>query len=197
MSIRDENGLTIKQEKYVQGLFKGLTQREAYKQAYDCENMTDKTIDEAACRAAGDYKVVARLKELTDKAVDRNQVTVERILKEYAKIGYADMKDFLKYGTEKTQIGTDDEGNPVFDYRQVVVAKPSDEVDGSLISEVSINKDGTFKFKLIDKHPALEKMGKHLKMFTDIVEVKDDRDHAMSTAELERRMLEISGGEKK
>ena len=42
--------LTVKQEKYVQGLFAGLSQREAYKQAYNCENMTDKTIDEKACK---------------------------------------------------------------------------------------------------------------------------------------------------
>ena len=34
--------LTIKQERYVQGLFAGLSQREAYMQAYNAEKMQDK-----------------------------------------------------------------------------------------------------------------------------------------------------------
>jgi len=36
--------LTPKQEKFVQGLFSGLSQREAYKQAYNAVNMKDTTI---------------------------------------------------------------------------------------------------------------------------------------------------------
>jgi phage terminase small subunit len=54
--------LTIKQEKFAQGLFAGLSQREAYKQAFNCDKMTDKTIDEAACRLADNSKVTARIK---------------------------------------------------------------------------------------------------------------------------------------
>ena len=38
--------LTLKQEKFVQGLLNGLSQRESYKQAYECKNMSDKSIDE-------------------------------------------------------------------------------------------------------------------------------------------------------
>lgn len=188
--------LTIKQERYAQGLFAGLSQREAYKQAYDCENMMDKTIDEDACRLAADSKVIARIDELNNELKLRNMVTVERILAEYAKIGYADIKDFLRYETEKTQIDTDDQGNPVFGYKQIVETLPSVEVDGTLISEVSINKDGTFKFKLHDKMAALEKMGKHLKMFTDNIEVRDNRDQAYSTAELEQKIKELTGVDK-
>ena len=44
--------LTVKQEKFVQGLFKGLTQREAYKQAFNTENMKDATIDNNAYKLA-------------------------------------------------------------------------------------------------------------------------------------------------
>jgi phage terminase small subunit len=72
--------LTIKQEKYVQGLFAGLSQREAYKQAYNCKKMKDKTIDENASRLANDSKVKARLRELTEEFKNRNMLTVEWVL---------------------------------------------------------------------------------------------------------------------
>ena len=59
--------LTLKQEAYVQGLIRGLSQREAYKQAYNAERMTDKTIDERACVLLTQDKVRARYEELRGK----------------------------------------------------------------------------------------------------------------------------------
>jgi hypothetical protein len=89
--------LTIKQERYAQGLFAGLSQREAYKQAYSTKNMTDKTIDEEACRIANDYKVSARIKELTDIVTERSIWTVEEILKDIKAIALdPDAKRFEK-----------------------------------------------------------------------------------------------------
>lgn len=176
-------GLTVKQEKFVQGLFSGLSQREAYKQAFNTEKMLAKTIDEAACKLAKTSKIATRLSELTNELKDRNMVTAEKVLAELAKIGFADIKQFLRYGTEKVRVGTDDEGNPVFRYNQVVDAKSSDEVDGTLVSEVIISKDGTFKFKLHDKMAALDKMGKHLGLFSDkeasTNDIKSDIDRAI------------------
>ena len=74
--------LTIKQEKYVQGLFAGLSQREAYKQAYNAGNMKDNTIDRVAYDMANNPKITARLRQLTDELKSRNMVTVERVLAE-------------------------------------------------------------------------------------------------------------------
>ncbi len=198
------NKLTIKQEKYVQGLFAGLTQREAYKQSYDCENMTDKSIDELACRAAADIKLMSRLEELTDELKYRNMATTERVLTEYAKIAFADIKDFLAFKTERTVIDHDDEGRPIYDYKQVVDAKPSEEIDGTMVNEVSISRDGTFKFKLHDKKAALDMIGKHLGMFTEKVEltganggpVELSNVTALSDADLKRVIDIMENGEK-
>lgn len=74
--------LTIKQEKFAQGLFAGLSQREAYKQAYPCKNMSDKTIDERACVLAKNDKVMTRLQELRNKLAKRSVWTVEEILRD-------------------------------------------------------------------------------------------------------------------
>ena len=147
-----------------------MTQREAYKQSYDASKMTNKSIDEKACELAANVKVSSRLKELTDSVAKRNTVTVEKIIAEYAKIGFADIKDFLEFETAKTIVSYDDDGTPIIDYKQIVNLKPSKEVDGSLINEISIGKDGTLKFKLHDKKGTLDSMAKHLGMFVDKVE---------------------------
>jgi len=165
-------GLTIKQEKFCQGLFASLTQREAYKQAYAAENMTDKSIDEKSCVLANMVKVKERLDVLINELKGRNMVTVERVLAEYAKIAFTDMKDFISFGTLKTEVGFDEEtGEPIYGYRQMVEVKPSAEVDGTMIQEVSISPKGVFAFKLHDKQKALDMIGKHLGMFVDKLEV--------------------------
>jgi len=81
--------LTPKQEKFVQGLFAGLSQREAYKRAYNCENMKDETIDKKACELAKQGKIRGRLTEFQDELKERNMVTVEKVLTELAKVGFA------------------------------------------------------------------------------------------------------------
>lgn len=165
-------GLTIKQEKFCQGLFSGLTQREAYKQAYNCEKMLDATIDSRACELAKEGKIAGRLAFLVNELKGRNMVTVERVIAEYAKIAFADIKDFLSYETAKVKDGNDPAtGEPMYEYKQIVEAKPSSEIDGTMVNEVSIGKDGTFKFKLHDKKGALDMIGKHLGMFIDKSEI--------------------------
>lgn len=144
--------LTIKQEKFAQGLFAGLSQREAYKQAFDTKNMTDKTIDEAACKLANNYKIATRLTELTGELKERNMVTVEKVLEELSHIAFDDIKNYLRFYP-------DADGNIKMEI------KDSNEIDTRSVSEVSLGKDGQFKFKLYCKDEALVKLGQHLGMF--------------------------------
>lgn len=59
--------LTAKQEKYVQGLVAGLSQRQAYKEAYDTSRMKDESIDQVASRLLKNIKVLSRYNELMDE----------------------------------------------------------------------------------------------------------------------------------
>ena len=169
--------LTHKQEKFILAVVEGMTQADAYRHAYDTSKMTDKTIHERASVLMNNSKVRTRYNELMDKVKNRLEekaiVTVEEVVKELKKIGFADIKDFLEFKTDLSVVGYED-GEPVTDYRTVVQLKESDEVDGTLINEISISKDGTLKFKLHDKISALEKIGKHLKMFTDKTEISGE-----------------------
>lgn len=101
---------------------------------------------------------------------ERTEITQDKVLKELAKIGFSDIKDYLEYKTVQSVISTDEDGEPIIDYRQIVDVIDSKEVDTSIIQEVSISKDGTFKFKLYDKQKALVDIGKHLGMFVDKIE---------------------------
>lgn len=58
--------LTMKQEKFIQNIVKGMNQREAYKDAYDCKKMSDNAIDREACLLMKNPKVAQRHKELVD-----------------------------------------------------------------------------------------------------------------------------------
>jgi phage terminase small subunit len=56
--------LTGKQEKFAQGIAKGLTQADAYREAYDCEDMAENTIHRQAHEVMKNGKVTARVEEL-------------------------------------------------------------------------------------------------------------------------------------
>lgn len=60
-------GLTAKQEKYVQGLVAGLSQRKAYKEAYNTERMKDATIDNNAYKLMQRDDILTRYNELMDE----------------------------------------------------------------------------------------------------------------------------------
>lgn len=72
--------LTAKQEKFVRNLIEGMTQREAYKNSYNAENMADKTIDEKACLLFADEKIRARFKELQDQLAKVSIMTAQERL---------------------------------------------------------------------------------------------------------------------
>ena len=67
--------LTAKQEKFVRNLIEGMSQREAYKNSYNAENMADKTIDEKACVLFADEKIRARFRELQDELAKASILT--------------------------------------------------------------------------------------------------------------------------
>ena len=172
--------LTVKQEKYVQGLFAGLSQREAYREAFPSSlNWKEETVDARACELAKNSKVVVRLAELTNELKQRNMVTVEKTLAEYAKLGFSDITDYLQVVTERILVGRDKEtGEPISDISQFVLMKDTKDIPPeklAAISEVKQHKDGSISFKLHDKRGALDSIARHLGMFNDKVTVNIEK----------------------
>ena len=69
--------LTPKQEIFIQTIVSGMTQRQAYKEAYNAENMTDESIDTEACLLFNNPKVAQRYKELIEKLEDKAIMTAK------------------------------------------------------------------------------------------------------------------------
>ena len=154
--------LTQKQERFVQELIKGKSQREAYKRAYNAKNMSDNSIDVNASKLLKNTKVALRYNELRTKVVKRAEekaiITAEEVIRGIASIAKDDIKNYLSFKTGEGVVGYDSDGEPIIDHRIIVDLKNSDDIDTSNISEISIDSKGTFKFKRYDKDKALYKL---------------------------------------
>lgn len=162
MNKKKKQRLTPKQEKYVQGLIQGLTQREAYKRAYNAKNMSNNSIDREASLLLKNPKVSQRYEELHTKllksAEETTLVTAEKVIKEIASIAFDDISNYLEFRTEKVVVDYDENGEPIFDYKTIVELKNSKDINTKNISQVSIGPNGTFKFKMYCRDTALYKL---------------------------------------
>jgi hypothetical protein len=84
--------LSFQQEKFAQGVVKGMTQADAYRVAYKTANMKQDTIHQAASRLMADSKVAARLAELRAPVAERVDMTLHAHVSRLAQIRDAAMK---------------------------------------------------------------------------------------------------------
>lgn len=96
--------LTAKQEKFIQNIVKGMSQREAYKDAYDTKRMSDNAIDREASLLMKNPKIAQRHKELVDAIAKPTIMTAQERL-EY-------LSGVIR-GTECEKITVVVEGEPV------------------------------------------------------------------------------------
>lgn len=69
--------LTTKQEIFIQRLIEGDSQRQAYKFAFNCNNMKDTTIDVRACELFKDSKIQVRYQALLNEHKNKALYTRE------------------------------------------------------------------------------------------------------------------------
>ena len=85
--------LTPKQEKFIQNIVSGMSQRQAYKDAYNAENMKDETIDTEASLLFNDQKVSKRYKELMDKLEAEAIMTAQERMEWLTKVINGEIKE--------------------------------------------------------------------------------------------------------
>ncbi|MBY0052290.1 terminase small subunit [Brevibacillus agri] len=119
-------------------------------------------------------QIQAEIKRQKEAMAHELGVSVQRIIAEYMKIAFADISEYVEFGQQDIPMLTDD-GEPMLDpktgepmtyKRNFVAFRNSDEVDGTIISEVKQGKDGV-SVKLHDKMKALEKLEKYLGFMTE------------------------------
>ena len=80
--------LTPKQEKFVRNLVNGMSQREAYKNSYDAENMSDKVIDNEASLLFKSPEISVRYQELIERAATASVMTAQERLEYLSEVIY-------------------------------------------------------------------------------------------------------------
>ena len=166
--------LTDKQEKFIQELIKGKSQREAYREAYPAsKKWLDTAVDCEASKLFSTTKVLQRYNEIHDRLMERATqdaiMSAEEVLKELSILGRAKIDDFLKVDDIEYIAGVDEKGNPIKQtVRTVEIFRTEDIGKDKIkaISEIRQTKDG-IALKLNDKQKALETLGRHWGLFVD------------------------------
>lgn len=89
--------LTLKQEKYVLNLINGMSQREAYKNAYNAKNMKDATIDKRASELFQKGEIKGRYEELLKEIKNKSIMTAEERQIWLSKVIKGEIKDTYHY----------------------------------------------------------------------------------------------------
>ena len=118
-----------------------------------------KDADVQGPRLLGNVRIAALIQDGMDERAARTGVTVDKVIRELARIGFSDMLDYASFS--KYGVALND-------------SKTLSEDQARAISEVSqtvTQYGGSIKFKLHNKTDALQLLGRHLKLFIDRTEV--------------------------
>ncbi len=110
-------------------------------------------------------EIVSEIQKHLDKATARTEVTQDRIINEYARIAFTDLRDYVKWGAGGLKIIdsdtlTEDMAAGVLS----VKCKTETRDKGETVVE-------TTEIKLHPKTAALEALGRHLGLFNDKINV--------------------------
>lgn len=169
-----DSDLNEKQQLFCLFYSKNFNATKAYQKAYGCSYATALTNGPALLGNTRIREEVSRLKKMR---YSQALLEPEDIFEKYMEIAFADITDYVEFGQKERHvigmygpIKVKDPNTGAETYLKetinVVYAKDSAEVDGSLISEVSQGRNG-FKIKLQDRQKALAWLADHMDMATE------------------------------
>lgn len=156
--------LSEKQQQFCLHYIRHFNATKAYQEAYECDY---KTANANGSRLLVKDSIKGEVRRLKEEMQNELFVSAADIAREYLKMAFADITDFLSFGTREVQEYldgvplTDDEGNPQMRTVSFVEFKDHSEVDGTMIQEVKQGRDGV-SLKLYDKQKAMQELDKRL-----------------------------------
>lgn len=130
--------LTTKQELFIQGLIKGYSQREAYKMAYEADNMKNETIDSKASILFKTEKIRARYEELKNELKEKAFYTVEKANDDLNWIKLKAKEDIEAKGIRQANANA-----------YLGAVKQQIELNGITIKEAKADIDNIIKFEIV------------------------------------------------
>lgn len=83
MGLDMNRKLTLKQEFFCTAFVETRNGSEAYRQAYNAQNMKEGSINVQACKMLKNPKIALRIEELMESHAERHEVTIDSLTKEY------------------------------------------------------------------------------------------------------------------
>ena len=130
--------LTTKQELFIQGLIKGYSQREAYKMAYEADNMKNESIDVKASNLFKQDKIRLRYEELKNELKGKAFYTVEKANDDLNWIKSKAKEDIEAKGIRQANANT-----------YLGAVKQQIELNGITIKEAKADIDNIIKFEIV------------------------------------------------
>lgn len=161
--VLNNSKLTDKQRLFCIYYIKYFNATKAYQKAYECDYITANTNGPRLLVNACIKQEIQRLKE---GRLNRAMLESGDIFQRYMDIAFADINDYVTFGRKEVEVDKGEEGNPVMIEVNYVDFKNSNEVDGTIINEVSQGKNGV-SIKLHDKMKALQWLSDHMNIATD------------------------------
>ncbi|PFK54920.1 terminase [Bacillus thuringiensis] len=133
-------------------------------------------------------RVSSYIKELKGELVENVFVEAMDVLKEYIKIAFADITNYVTFGQREVEF-QDDEGNQFTRMMNFVDLQEADLVDGSIITEVKQGKDGV-SVKLADKMKALDKLSQYFDLVPDTFKDQIEAERHRMQQEMQKVQIE-------
>ena len=153
--------LTRGQEAFCLAVVETNNQSEAYRRAYPKSlKWKDEVVWRRGCDMAALPQVSGRISALRAEIAKRAEITAEKVLRELARIAFADIRKAVKWTNGPALDMNGEEGIKI---ESSVMLVPSEELDDDIaaaISEVSQTKDG-IRIKFHSKEAALGTLAKH------------------------------------
>lgn len=169
--VIENDELTDKQRLFISYYLKYWNATKAYQKAYGCDYDTART---NGSRLLANAHISEEVKRARDEIFAESFLSSQAIIQKYMDIAFADITDFVEFGAsdeaymneDGTPMLDEETGEPMTYKRNYVVFNSSDEVDGTIISEVVQGKNGV-SVKLADRMKALEKLEKYTGMMSE------------------------------
>lgn len=156
--------LTERQKHFCLYYVKYWNATKAYQKAYP--GVTRLTAETAGSRLLRNDKVRAEIDRIKAEKFGRVGLDANAILQKWIDIAFADITDFMEFGTEEEEIVDKETGEVKTVIKNYVRFLDSRDVDGTLITEVKKGRDG-IGVRLQDKIKALEVLTKHMDLLGD------------------------------
>lgn len=93
---KNKNNLTIQQQNFVDKFLETNKQSDAYKFAYNCKNMKEKTITNNAYKLLQNNDIATTIRKAQEELQKKTDITKEQLLKELQTIKDANILDYFE-----------------------------------------------------------------------------------------------------